>query len=161
MRRLAIGMLGVLVLASPAMADGKVYVQLPDLSSLHGEGAKDFLREVILANVISSNCAGYEVSDAEWSLLTDAADIIAKGQLHLDSGAYDDQYYGPAFAVLEDAGACETHGPKVQPMLDRLVEMGGSRDPLPDQEAAYEDWRAMQDAWDAGAVATPAKSKTK
>ena len=164
MKQIVLGLLGVALLATPALADGKVYVQLPDLSSLHGEGEKDFLRAIILANVISSNCADYAVSDAEWSLLTDSADLIAKGQLHLDSSAYDDQYYGPAFAVLENEGACDTHGSKVQPMLEQLVELGGSREPLPDQEAAYEDWRKMQDGWDAQTAAPAApggKSKTK
>jgi hypothetical protein len=40
-----------LLWATPALADGKIYVQLPDLSSYAGQEAGDFLAEVVLANV--------------------------------------------------------------------------------------------------------------
>ncbi|WP_299747757.1 hypothetical protein [Devosia sp.] len=161
MRKLIGASLAGLMLVSPALADGKVYVQLPDLSSLHGEGQKDFLRGLILANVISSNCPDFAVTEPEWSLLTDSADLIGRGQFHLNAEAYDQQYFGPAFAVLEDKSACETYGPTVQPILDQLVALGGSREPLPDQDAAYEDWRKMQDEWDAADAAPVGKTKTK
>ena len=161
MKKIVLGLLGAALLVTPALADGKVYAQLPDLSSLHGEGEKDFLRGVILATVIASNCPDFAVSAAEWSLLTDSADIIAKGQLHLDTDTYNNEYFGPGLAVLENEGACETYGPKVQPVLEQLVALGGSREPLPDQDAAYEDWRKMQDSWDAADAAPMGKTKTK
>ena len=160
-RKLIGASLAGLMLVTPALADGKVYVQLPDLSSLHGEGEKDFLRALILANVISSNCPDFAVTEAEWSLLTDSADLIAKGKLHLNSDTYDNEYFGPAFAVLEDDGACETHGPKVQPLLEQLVALGGSREPLPDQDAAYAEWSKMQDEWNAADAAPMGKTKNK
>ena len=40
-----------LLLATPALADGKIYVQLPDLSGFGGEEAEALLTEVVLANV--------------------------------------------------------------------------------------------------------------
>lgn len=147
------------VLTLPALADGKIYVQLPDLSGIGGAEAERFLSEVVLANVISSNCPDFAVTDAEWSLLTDSADILARGQLRLSIDDYDSQYYGPAFAALDQADACATHGPDVQPVIDRLVELGGSREALPDQDAAYQAEQARQAAWDA--AATPGKTKTK
>ena len=101
------------------------------------------------------------MSDEEWSLLTDSADILARGRLGLSVDDYDSQYYGPAFAALDEADdACATHGPDVQPVIEKLVEMGGSREALPDQEAAYEAEQARQAAWDA-AVEAPKKSKRK
>ena len=149
-----------LLLASPALADGKIYVQLPDLSGFTGAEAEALLTEVVLANVVSSNCAGYEITDEEWSLLTDSADMLARGQLGLSIDDYDSQYYGPAFAALDKADACATHGPDVQPVIDRLIELGGSREALPDQDAAYQAEQARQASWDAGAQ-TPRKTKTK
>jgi hypothetical protein len=148
-----------LALTVPVMADGKIYVQLPDLSGIDGAEAETFLSAVVLANVISSNCSDFAVTDEEWSLLTDSADILAHEQLRLSLDVYDSQYYGPAFAALDKADACQTHGPEVQPVIDRLVELGGSRQALPDQDAAYQAEQARQDAWDA--AATPGKTKTK
>jgi hypothetical protein len=151
-----------MLLAAPALADGKIYVQLPDLSSYQGAAAEDFLRQTVLANVVSSNCPGFEITEEEWSLLTDSADILARGNLKLSVEAYDADFYQPAFAALDEAGTCAAEGPKVQPVLDELVSKGGSREALADQDAAYEDWSAMQAAWDATAApASSGKTKTK
>ena len=159
MKTLFATLAATLLLAAPALADGKIYVQLPDLTSFGGAEAEAFLSEVVLANVVSSNCPDFAVTEEEWSLLTDSADILARGQLRLSVDAYDSQYYGPAFAALDQADACATHGPDVQPTIEKLVELGGSREALADQEAAYEAEQARQAAWDA--VATPGKTKTK
>lgn len=148
-----------LVLTVPVLADGKIYVQLPDLSGISGAEAESLLSAVVLANVISSNCSDFAVTDEEWSLLTDSADILAREQLHLSVDAYDSQYYGPAFGALDKGDACATHGPEVQPVIDKLVELGGSRQALPDQDAAYQAEQARQAAWDA--AQTPGKTKTK
>ncbi|HTM76097.1 MAG TPA: hypothetical protein VL133_00495 [Devosia sp.] len=159
---MATGLLGVMLGASPALADGKIYVQLPDLANYQGHDAEDFLYSVVLANVVSSNCPGLEVTEEEWSLLTDSADMLAKQNLKLSTDQYEDDFYKPAFATLDDPATCAAQGPNVQPVIDELVNQGGSREALPDQDAAYEDWRAMQDAWDAAATAAPAgKTKTK
>ena len=149
-----------LALTVPSLADGKIYVQLPDLSGISGGEAETFLKEVVLANVISSNCDDFAVTDEEWSLLTDSADILARGQLGLSVDDYDSQYYAPAFDTLDKADACVAHGPQVQPVIDRLVELGGSREALPDQDAAYQAEQARQLGWDAAAL-TPGKTKTK
>ena len=150
-----------LLLAGPALADGKIYVQLPDLSGITGSEAEAFLSEVVLANVVSSNCAGYEITGEEWSLLTDSADILARGQLGLSVADYDSQYYGPAFAALDRPETCDQAGPGVQPTIDRLVELGGSREALPDQDAAYQAEQARQLGWDAMALTPGKKTKTK
>lgn len=155
---------GLLVAAGvqQAAADGKVYVKLPDLSSYTGHRAEEFLGQVVLANVISSNCTGFEVTDADWSLLTDSADILAYGQLKLGVDDYDSTFYKPAFDALDESGACERHGPEVEQVLSELVSLGGSRDPLPDQAKAYEEWRVFMDELEAGASgAAPAQTKTK
>lgn len=154
-------MLG-LAAASPALADGKIYVQLPDLSDYAEGEAEAFLSEVVTANVISSNCPGFEVTDEEWSLLTDSADILARGQLGLSVDVYDSDYYGPAFALLDQEGACAEYGPRVAEVIDRLVEHGGSREALPDQDGAYREEQAREAAWDAaqGGV-KPGKTKVK
>ena len=150
-----------LLLAGPALADGKIYVQLPDLSGITGSEAEAFLSEVVLANVVSSNCAGYEITGEEWSLLTDSADILARGQLGLSVADYDSQYYAPAFAALDRPETCDQAGPGVQPTIDRLVELGGSREALADQDAAYQAEQARQLGWDAMALTPGKKTKTK
>ncbi|HEY0033052.1 MAG TPA: hypothetical protein VGB81_07285 [Devosia sp.] len=149
-----------LAIAAPALGDGKIYVQLPDLSAIGREDAEALLSEMVLANVVSSNCPAFSVTDEEWSLLVDSADILAREHLRLSIDEYDSQFYGPAFAALNKPETCETAGPKVQPTLERLVELGGSREALPDQDAAYAAMQARQARWDAMAEA-PVKVKTK
>ncbi|GEM_PF-806447 len=159
-RIVLVGALG-LAFGQPVLADGKIYVQLPDLTSYEGEAAEAMLSRVVLANVVSSNCAGFEITSEEWSLLTDSADLLAYGQLKLDVNDYDDTYYKPAFNALDEAGTCEAHGQDVQVVLDELVAHGGSREALPDQDVAYEEWRAMMDQIEADAAAKSAKVKSK
>lgn len=159
MNRLTAAALFCLAFAAPAAADGKIYVQLPDLSGFGGAEAEALLERVVLANVVSSNCPGFGISDEEWSLLTDSADILARGQLGLGVDDYDKRFYGPAFDALDRPGTCAEAGPDVQPVLDLLVELGGSREPLPDQEAGYAADQARHAAWDAGEQ--PRKTKRK
>lgn len=163
---LAIALAGAtLALSSPAFADGKIFVQLPDLTSYTGAKAEALLHRIVLANVVSSNCEGFEITEEEWSLLTDSADMLAKQQLRLATQAYDEVYYDPAFTALDQPDTCALEGPGVKLVLADLVKQGGSTTALPDQDAAYIDWRKMQDAWDATANAaspsTPGKTKSK
>ena len=155
-----------LALASPSLADGKVYVQLPTFPPFSGNEAEAMLERLVVANIVSSNCPGYQVTDAEWSLLTDSADLIAYGELKLSANDYDNLFYDPAFDLLDEATTCETEGPGVEPLLAELVHLGGSREPLADQEAAYTEWRALMDRLQSGAqaddsAAPTGKTKTK
>ena len=154
-----------LSLATPALADGKVYVQLPTFGPFGANEAEDLLYQLVVANVVSSNCPGYEVSDAEWSLLTDSADLIAYGELKLTTNDFDNLFYDPAFDLLDDATTCAVEGPGVEPMLAELEHLGGSRQPLPDQEAAYSEWRTLMDKIQSEAAAShedaPPAGKTK
>lgn len=135
MLKILFGLLGAVALVQPVSADGKVYVQLPDLYSYQGAAAAALLNRLVLANVVSSNCEGFAVTDAETWLLLDTADIVAV-QLGLDTDLYDGDYYRPAFAALVEEATCPTEGPKVELTLQELVAHGGSREPLPDQSAA-------------------------
>jgi hypothetical protein len=150
----------VSLLPLPALADGKVYVQLPTLPTFAVDEAKALLEGMVLANIVSSNCPGYEVTEAEWSLLTDSADMVAYGQLGLSVDDYDALYYQPAFAALDDPDTCDTEGPAIEPMLENLVRLGGSREPLADQDAGYRTYQALQAQWDARAGKGP-RTKSK
>lgn len=149
MKRLLAATALCLACAAPALADGKVYVQLPDLPTFPIRDAEALLHGLVTAVVVSSNCAGYEVSEAEWSLLSDSADMIAYAQLGLNIEDYDAIYWQPAFAFLEEDGTCAAEGPGVDTMLDNLVRLGGSRQPLPDQDAAHEAYQLLQAQWEA------------
>lgn len=131
--------------AAPALADGRVYVPLPDLSSFEGLAAEKLLYELVLATVVGSNCPEAALTDEEWSLLSDSSDILAYRQLGLDVDTYDDQVFRPAFDALDLVGTCETVGPRIGTLLDFLIAHGGSLERYPDQDAAYLAWSAMQD----------------
>lgn len=147
-----------LVLTAPALADGKIYVQLPDLSSYEGERGEEFLYQLVLGNVVASNCVGYEITEEEWSLMVDSADLLTY-ELGLSTDDYIDNFETPAFAALDQPDTCETVGPAVQPLIDELVNLGGSREALPDQDKAYEDYQAMRAVWDGEAAAAGGKTK--
>jgi hypothetical protein len=86
------------------------------------------LRQLVVANVVSQNCEGFIASDAEWALLTGSADMLAE-RLDLGVVLYDTQFYDPAFALLDKPDTCETEGPRVRPLIDRLIGWGGSLTP--------------------------------
>lgn len=146
---------GLLLAPLPALADGKVYVQLPDLPVFPQAEAEALLHGLVTANIVSSNCPQFDVTDAEWSLLTDTADMVAYSQLGLSVEDYEATYYKPAFAAIEEADTCAAEGPAVEPMLEHLVRLGGSREPLPDQDTAYAAHQALQAQWDARAGKGP------
>lgn len=127
MRRLAA--LCLATLALPAHADGAVTVKLPDPGQIAAAASPDFLMALVMANVAGMNCPGHALSDGEWALVTGTADRVAAA-LQIGPGAYDDQYYGPAFAALDKAGTCAAEGPKIAPLIDRLRSMGGGTDPI-------------------------------
>ena len=112
-----------------AWADGGMTVPLPDTSGLAADEARALITEVAQVNVITSNCPAYPVSDAEWTLIAGTGDKLA-AQLGLDASAYDKQFYGPAFQLLDDPGACDRIGPRAQPLIARLKAMGGGTTPL-------------------------------
>ncbi|PAU98829.1 hypothetical protein [Paracoccus salipaludis] len=112
-----------------AWADGGMTVPLPDTSGLAADEARALITEVAQVNVITSNCPAYPVSDAEWTLIAGTGDKLA-AQLGLDASAYDKQFYGPAFQLLDDPGTCDRIGPKAKPLIARLKAMGGGTTPL-------------------------------
>ena len=112
-----------------AWADGGMTVPLPDTSGLAADEARALITEVAQVNVITSNCPAYRVSDAEWTLIAGTGDKLA-AQLGLDASAYDKQFYGPAFQLLDDPGACDRIGPRAKPLIARLKAMGGGTTPL-------------------------------
>ena len=111
------------------LADGGMTVPLPDTSGLSADEARALITELAQVNVITSNCPAYPVSDAEWTLIAGTGDKLA-AQLGLDASAYDKQFYGPAFQLLDDPGACDRVGPRAQPLIARLKAMGGATTPL-------------------------------
>lgn len=119
-----------LVIAAGAVwADGGMTVALPDTSGLSPGQARALIAELAQVNVITSNCPDYPVTDGEWTLIAGTGDKLA-AQLGLDAQAYDRQFYGPAFRLLDDPGACDRIGPRAQPLIAQLKAMGGGTTPL-------------------------------
>ena len=112
-----------------AAADGKVMVPLPDLQGISDEDAEKLIAALAQVNVIASNCPDYNITDGEWTLLVGTGDMLAK-DLGMDPETYDQKYYGQAFRMLEDPGACDRIGPRARPIIDDLIKMGGGTEPL-------------------------------
>lgn len=129
MKRLTLTLFLASPALTPAFADGATTVQMPDPGQIAAAASPGFLAELVMANVAGMNCEGFGLTDGEWALITGTADRVAEA-LQIDSGAYDDQFYGPAFAAIDQPGTCEAEGPKIAPLIDRLESMGGSTDPI-------------------------------
>ena len=128
-RAFAFGGILIAALAGSALADGGMTVKLPDVSGLSDDEAKALIAELANVNVITSNCPDYEVSNGEWTLITGTGDRLA-ARLQLDPSAYDKEYYGPAFKLLDDPESCDRIGPTAKPLIARLIGMGGGTTPL-------------------------------
>lgn len=118
-----------LLLGGPAPADGGITVQLPRADAIAAAASPDFLHELVNANIIGSNCPGFELTDGEWTLLTGSADLVA-AQLGLTTDVYDMHYFSPAFDLLDQPGSCKEIGPTIPRLIDRLKSMGGGTDPI-------------------------------
>lgn len=119
----------IAAMAGTALAAGGITVQLPDVSNLPEAEAKSLIAELAQVNVITSNCPDYAITDGEWTLITGTGDRLA-ARLGLDAASYDRSYYGPAFKLLDDPGACDRIGPTAGPLIQRLIDMGGDTRPL-------------------------------
>lgn len=136
-----------LALTAPALADTKIYVQLPDLSEYGQLGGMDLLYQLARAEIAIANCPGATVTPEEAFLLSGSIDVL----LHLqkvDAAEYADEYTNVALDQLD----CAVDGPDVAKAIDALVELGGSRQALPDQAKAAQDDQAMRAAWEAEAA---------
>lgn len=111
-----------------ASAEDQLSVPLPNVAGLSASEAEALTRELAEVNVITSNCANYPISDGAWTLITGTGDLLA-AKLGLDPGEYDRSYYGPAFSLLDDPAACDRVGPKAEPLIERLIDMGGGTEP--------------------------------
>ena len=110
-------------------ADGAVVVTLPSFPDFSPAQSQELLTSLVTAVVVGMNCPGFEITEGEWSLLNGSADIIANTNLGLSTDAYDAEYFSPAFALLDKPGTCDAEGPKVLPLVEFLIGLGGSRDP--------------------------------
>ena len=142
--------LALLLCAGQAHADGKIYVPLPSMTSVaeDPDAARDFLAEMYITLVINSNCFGASLSDPEHSLLTDSFDLLAYGEMAMSTDDIVETFEKPAFAYLDNAEAnpCGAATERKEAVLSRLIGLGGSLTPLPDQEKAYAEWRVLMDS---------------
>lgn len=122
--------LALCLTAGVAQADGGVTVPLPTLPPMTQGEQEHLLMQLVVANVVQSNCPGGNDDIAEWALLTGTADLIAES-LGLDANAYDDRFYHPAFDMLDKPETCVREMPRVQPLIRRLIAWGGSLDATP------------------------------
>lgn len=136
MRRITITVTGLIVAlcmplltASATETDRRIMVPLPDLSAISNADAKTMLAVLAQINVIASNCPEYNITDGEWTLLIGTGDMLAK-RLGLDPEAYETDYYGPAFRMLNKPESCDEIGPSIQPIINDLIRLGGRTEPV-------------------------------
>ena len=111
-----------LLSAGPALADGAV--QLPEIPELGTEASVELLTRLVVANVVSQNCEGFAISEAEYDLLAGSAGIIAD-RFQLDPAQYNQMFLHPAYGILSSEGGCAEEGPDIAVLLEQLGEWGG------------------------------------
>ncbi len=134
--------------AGAALADGKVYITLPDMSGIaQDKAASDLLlADIYKTMVLSQNCPGTSLSGEEHSLLSDGFDLLA-WELELSMDETIEKYEKPAFALLDSGDDACSEEPELKARtIATLLKAGGDLTPLPDQEKAYHEWRSLMDA---------------
>ncbi|MDB6178099.1 hypothetical protein PAF17_11390 [Paracoccus sp. Z330] len=122
----------LLATADASLGQDRLVVPLPDISSLSQSEAQSLTRQIVEADVITSNCPAYAISDGAWTLLTGTGELLA-GKLDMDPAAYEQEVIAPAYALLDDPESCDRIGPEVDPLIDRLIDMGGATEPNPSE----------------------------
>lgn len=113
------------LIATPVLAEDPGFVTLPREERLAEVASPDLLAALVTANVVGMNCPDYPLTQGEWALLTGSADMVAAFLEVKDTGAYDSDYYGPAFDLLDRPETCATEGLKIALLIAMLMEMGG------------------------------------
>ncbi|WP_103259058.1 hypothetical protein [Tabrizicola aquatica] len=113
------------LIATPALAQDPGFVTLPRDERIAEVASPDLLRALVTANVVGMNCQDFPLTQGEWALLTGTAYIVATKLGVMDTGAYDSDFYGPAFDLLDRPGTCASEGPKIGLLVAMLMEMGG------------------------------------
>lgn len=117
--------LSLTLAALPAAADGPQFRGvLPDAGALAPHARPEVLALIVQAVVIGQNCDGFRTTDGQWALLTGSADLIAD-RLGLSVEAQDDDFWRPAFALLDEPQGCARHGWTVGKALGLLTGLGG------------------------------------
>ncbi|MCB1395536.1 MAG: hypothetical protein KDJ98_06070 [Rhodobacteraceae bacterium] len=117
------------LMAGQASADGAVPVPLPTIPAMSVGAGEHLLMQLVVANLVSENCPAYQATDAEWSLLAGSADLVAE-RLGLGVDDYDNRFYRRAFGMLDKPDTCDREGPRIRPLINRLIAWGGSLEPL-------------------------------
>lgn len=110
------------VLAGAILA-GAQLVRAETLSAMTEADADDLLRQIVQADIISSNCDDFPISDDDWQLLNSSANFLA-AQLGLGPSQVERDYYGPTFDRLDQPGFCDLSGSQTAPLVARLRQMG-------------------------------------
>jgi hypothetical protein len=117
--------LSLTLAAWPAAADGPEFRGvLPDAAALAPYTRPEALAVLVQAVVIGQNCDGLRTTDGEWALLTGSADLIAD-RLGLSVEAQDDDFWRPAFGLLDEPQGCTRHGWAVRKAVGWLEGLGG------------------------------------
>lgn len=147
MRHSLLALLFSLPLTAPVLADGKIYVPLPDMSAIGRDpvAADRLLRDLYSALVLSQNCPGASLTGEAHSLISDSFDLLAYGELKLSTDVIISRYEKPAFDLMDQPGGCDNEAVLKAGVLAVLQQAGGSLTALPDQERGYQDWRALMD----------------
>jgi hypothetical protein len=118
------------LIATPALAQDPGLVTLPRAERIDEVASPGLLTALVTANVVGMNCPDYPLTQGEWALLTGSADMVATRLGVMETGAYDSDFYGPAFDLLDRPGTCASEGPKIGLLIAMLQEMGGNTELL-------------------------------
>lgn len=112
----------LLILTATPMAAETILPEIPQLSE---EDSAALLTDLAVASVVSQNCDGFAITDAEYDLLSGASGILS-ARFQLDPPTYNEMFLHPAYGVLADEDGCAQEGPQIQSLIDRLIGWGAA-----------------------------------
>ena len=114
-----------LLVCAPAVAEPLATIRTPPPSAIASISNEETLQQLVLANLIASNCEIAELQAGDAALLAGTAQAMAE-QMKIGTEQYFSDYIHPAMAALATPDSCNHYAGPTQDMVKQLKELGGA-----------------------------------
>lgn len=112
-------------ICAPSSAQPYSTIRTPPLANLAPMSNEASLQQLVLANLIASNCKIPDLTSGDAALLAGTAQVIAE-QLGVSTDQYFSAYVHPAMLKIVTESGCDQHADMAGAMVENLKALGGS-----------------------------------
>ncbi|MBK4215710.1 hypothetical protein JJJ17_07220 [Paracoccus caeni] len=116
--------LGLLIVTNtPVLAETSI-IRTPPVAALAPISTEATLHELVLANLVATNCKLSDVTHGDAALIAGTAQTVAE-QLGVSTEIYFSMYVNPAMLEIAGPEGCAQHAGAARAMVGHLKELGG------------------------------------